>query len=132
MDRARLRWTFFWRLTGVALCAAIFVAAMVPVAVRAPVTVSDKTLHAAAFALLTVWFSAVVPRSRLPLLALVLLGFGVAIELAQMTVSYRRAEFADLVADAVGIAAGIALALAGARHWARQLEAMLLALLPRS
>ena len=131
MTEPTLRWAFFWRLTGVTLCAAVFVMALTPVAVRAPILISDKLIHAVVFLALTVWFSAVVPRGKLNWLALIMLGFGIVIELAQLTVSYRRAEFADLVADAVGIGLGLVVAMLGARHWARALESLTRAVLPR-
>ena len=131
MTAVSLRWPTFWLVSGLALCGLIFALALVPVQVVAPAWFADKVQHAAAFIVLTVWFSALVRPRRIVLLAATLLSFGIAIELAQLAVGYRSAELADLVADAIGIALGTGLALAGLRHWAQWMEALARAILPR-
>jgi len=64
----------------------------------------DKAQHAAAFALLTaLGFAAFTQRPGGVALGLVC--FGAAIELAQLAVGWRFAEWQDLLADAAGVLA---------------------------
>jgi len=66
---------------------------------------ADKLRHAAAF--IALW--ALGQRARLQpgwVLALVLLTFGIGIELLQALTPHRQPSLADVLADAVGIAAG--------------------------
>jgi len=71
----------------------------------APLPVSDKLLHAIAFALLVLPLGWVRP-GWWAALAIAALGYGGMIELLQPIVS-RSGEWADLLADAVGIAIGL-------------------------
>ena len=72
---------------------------------------ADKLQHAIAFA--AYWCVGVLAgvRPRV-LLALGLLGFGIAIEWAQSMIPGREASWADVVADAVGIGLGAMI-----QHW---------------
>lgn len=91
---------------GLAL-AVIFVLAMIPVAV-VPEVVSnqDKLHHSAAFATLMLLGRGGWP-TRLGLVALGLLGYGVLIELCQHTFTTNRVgELRDVIADGLGIALG--------------------------
>lgn len=99
----------FSRLLVIALTAAIaFVIALntlSPPSDGSPLPLTDKQLHALAFALLVLPSGLIHPR-RWPLLALAAIAFGAAIELLQPGVG-RSAEWADLAADAIGIAMGL-------------------------
>jgi hypothetical protein len=69
---------------------------------------ADKLRHAMAF--IALW--AIGRRAGLKptwALALGLLGFGIAIELAQALTTYRESSVSDVLADGIGIAAGRAL-----------------------
>ena len=68
---------------------------------------SDKAAHVSAFYLISLLLFAVAPQRRRSDLALVMLGLGVAIELAQGLLG-RSLSLADLLADGVGVAAAIA------------------------
>lgn len=127
---APLRYARWW--TGLGLLA---LAAGVGVALRPGgglllVTLGDKLNHALAFTVFTAWFGGVVAPGRMWRVALLLLGYGIAIEGAQALTPYRQAEFLDVGADASGILLGWGMSAAGLRHWCRWLEAWLVA--PRS
>ena len=64
----------------------------------------DKVAHAAIYGLLF-FFCAHAYSNRFPLwlLALVLAGFGLSMELAQSMTSYRQAEGWDMLANSTGI-----------------------------
>ena len=71
----------------------------------------DKWHHAFAYLVLTLYFGQIADpdwRAR-GVLVLGLLGYGIAIELAQSFTPSRQAELADLAANALGIALGLAL-----------------------
>ena len=67
----------------------------------------DKWLHAATFAFLAVWFGGQYRANRYWRIGVGLLLFGMLIEVCQRMVTYRSAEWFDLVADAAGIAVGL-------------------------
>lgn len=73
----------------------------------APLPLTDKQIHALAFALLILPLSCVHPHRALRLAPL-FLAYGGAIELVQPLVG-RGAEWGDLLADAIGLAAGLLL-----------------------
>lgn len=80
-----------------------------PQADRLPTVHSDKFQHLAAFVSLTLaaWWAH--PGARWRAVAGLLL-FGVFIEVVQMFIPGRSAEWGDLVADALGIALGVLVA----------------------
>jgi hypothetical protein len=107
---ARLdRPTLMWRGLFACALAAIMVLALIPPGDGPDwFAQADKLRHAVAF--IALW--AIGRRARLRptwALALGLLGFGIAIELAQALTTYRDSSVADVLADAVGIVAGRAL-----------------------
>lgn len=107
-----LRWSHpglvwgFWALSlGVA------VLSLMPVAYLPPQVFNlwDKAQHALAFTALTTVGLLAYPRQPWRV-AIGLLAFGGAIELAQAATGWRYGEWSDWLADAVGLAAGSALA----------------------
>lgn len=96
----------FWALL---LCVAVL--SLMPVAYLPPQVFSlwDKAQHALAFMALCALGLQAYPRHPWRV-ALWLLAFGGAIELAQAATGWRHGEWADWLADAVGLAAGAALA----------------------
>ncbi|MGX6646364.1 VanZ family protein [Maricaulaceae bacterium MS644] len=90
---------------------------MIPGASGPPTLVGwDKLDHAAAFAAIALLASCGWPSASRWIIAVIALGYGLAIELAQATAMVGRvASVSDLVADAVGIAIGLALAWGLAR-----------------
>ena len=101
-------------------CAAAFAFVM---AVRPPVgdphlSLSDKALHAAAFAVLAALAAVAFRRAALWRIALGLLAFGGLIEIVQgLPIVGRDADVRDLVADAAGIAFSLPLSALVLRRW---------------
>ena len=121
-----LRFPWVWLMGGVLAMAVILGLALAPLGRdTAAWVLSDKVLHALAFAALMIWFCGVFRLPYTPLIGLGLLAFGGGIEFLQGMLPYRRAEFADLLADAAGIGAGWVLALLGLRYWTKWLESLL-------
>jgi VanZ family protein len=86
----------------------------------------DKLEHVSAYALLAVWFTGLVPRSRYAALAVALLGLGVLMEFLQQAMQLgRQADVLDVAANVVGIGAGIAIAAWRTGGWAPKVEASL-------
>ena len=81
--------------------------ALTPLQHAAGASISAKSQHLVAFAYLTItmWcaYRLRVPPQRM---AIILLGYGLGIELVQLTMPYRYFELIDLAADATGIALG--------------------------
>ena len=90
----------------------------------------DKLEHALAFFGLTFWFCGLVRLRSYPLVALAMLLFGAAIEIAQGLMGLGRdPDFFDWVADAVGVAAALAAVYVGVYlsigSWLARLEHLL-------
>jgi len=118
-----LRYRRLWFCAGLAIALAVLVVCLIPGGKLPDMRVSDKTEHVAAFVMLAFWFGSILVRRDLFWLALALLLFGGAIELAQGAMRMgRNADVHDLFADAVGILLGLALALTPLGRWARWLE----------
>jgi VanZ family protein len=102
-----------WRWALLLLAALVAVLALVPAPPQQMDLGWDKLNHVAAFAALGLcallgWRS---PRAARLSAMLALLAYGAAIELLQLQVPNRSAEWADLGADAIGIGLGALLAL---------------------
>ncbi len=86
----------------------------------------DKAEHALAFFGMSVWFGGLARRSRYPVIGVLMLLFGGAIEIAQGAMGLGRdADVMDWVADAVGIAVALGLLYLGLGGWARWIEALI-------
>ncbi|MEE8310865.1 MAG: VanZ family protein [Candidatus Binatia bacterium] len=81
--------------------------ALTPLQHEAAGSISAGSQHLAAFAYLTItmWcaYRVRIPPARI---VLILFGYGLGIELVQLSMAYRTFELIDLAADAVGIALG--------------------------
>lgn len=97
-----------WRRLLALLLLAVSVLALLPAPRAGPDLGWDKVNHLAAFAALS--FSAMLgwrgPRPLQIGVLLALFGYGGLIELLQMFVPNRSAEWSDLLADAIGIGLG--------------------------
>jgi VanZ family protein len=104
--------TRVWRVVLVGLVVLVGCLALVPVPPHAMTTGWDKLNHASAFAALALAARLAFPaRTRDAwATASALLAYGALIEIAQLFVPGRAAEWADLLGDAVGVATGMALA----------------------
>jgi len=101
-----------WRITLCVLVVAVTWLALTP-APPAPIDTGwDKANHLLAFVALSASACLGFPGSRMRLLAVAaaLLAFGGLIELLQMALTSRSAEWGDLLADLAGIALGTLLA----------------------
>ncbi len=107
---AAIKW---WRWLLAILVVAVAWLALAPAPPDALSTGWDKLNHASAFTALCVAALFAFPHSRANVLwvAVALLAFGGAIEIAQSFTPTRSAEWGDLLADAVGIALGALIAL---------------------
>lgn len=98
-----------WRLLLALLLVAITWLALVPAPPKVMTTGWDKSNHALAFASLA--FSAVWALWQRPRqwgwLVFALVGYGIAIEIAQSFVPPREADWHDVVADSIGILLGL-------------------------
>ena len=108
------RW-IFWLLLALVIGLTLSPVAYLP---QQAFSLWDKAQHALAFAGLAGLGALAYPR-RIGLLAVGLLVFGGAIELAQAATGWRSGDWADWLADAVGLVAGLALALLSRRVLAR-------------
>jgi VanZ family protein len=122
-----LRYPRLWRFADILILVLVLASAMSPDIwpwgrKSGPYLVSDKVLHGLTFAFLAIWYTGQYSRKSYAKLALGLLGFGVLIELCQLMVSYRSAEWGDLLADAIGVAAGMAIALTVTGGWSQAVE----------
>jgi len=84
---------------------------------------ADKWLHGLTFLILAVWFAGQYRARSYWRIAAGLMAFGFLIELCQMTVSYRTAEWIDIGANTAGIIAGLAVASVGLGGWCLRVEA---------
>jgi len=84
---------------------------------------ADKWLHAAIFLVLALWFAGQYQARAYWRVAVGLMAFGFLIELCQLTVSYRTADWIDIGANTAGIIAGLAVASAGLGGWCQRVEA---------
>jgi VanZ family protein len=82
----------------------------------------DKWLHAMTFLLLTVWFTGLHERRTWLKTALYLVLFGFLVELCQLLLSYRTAEWSDIAANTAGIIVGLIVAAAGLGDWGMRVE----------
>jgi len=82
----------------------------------------DKWEHGLTFMFLAIWFAGLTARQGYWRIAIGLMLFGCVVEGCQFFVSYRTADWRDIVADAAGIIAGLTAATAGLGGWALWVE----------
>lgn len=113
-----------WLVVGWLFIGLAIVASLVPAqALPKPPGINDKMEHMAAYALLSLWFAGIYPRSRYAIIAAGLFVLGIVIEWAQGAMHLgRQADVRDVIANSVGIAAGLTLALLWLGGWAQRVE----------
>ncbi len=128
-----LRYPQRWRLAGLILLLLVLVGAVMPAFWMWPdkgrivvwIGGVDKWVHCLAFAFLAVWFAGQYrPRSYWRV-AIGLLAYGLLIELIQRSISYRSAEWSDVLANVIGILIGLAIATFGMGGWSLRFESWL-------
>ena len=123
-----LRYTRLWRAAGAILLILVLAAMLMPtvwVSKRAYLewfVYVDKWLHGIIFVFLAVWFAGQYRPASYSRIAVGLIAFGVLTELCQRLVTYRSADWFDLVANAAGIGVGLVVALAGLGGWSLRVE----------
>jgi VanZ family protein len=101
----KLRFARFWIAIGFLLIGLVVYASLM----RNPpdlthVQGSDKVEHAAAYFVLTFWFSQIYAKNRVRwTIGITFIFLGVAMEYLQRMTGYRTFEYADMAADAVGV-----------------------------
>ena len=82
----------------------------------------DKWLHAGTFVVLAVWFAGQYRRRSYWRIGIGLIFFGGFIEACQRLVTYRSADWFDIVANTAGIVIGLLVATAGLGGWSLRVE----------
>jgi VanZ family protein len=118
---ARLWWSVGW-----AVVVYITISCLEPPRYVPDLHLWDKAEHALAFFGMSVWFGGLVRRSRYPVIGVLMLLFGGAIEIAQGIMGLGRdADVVDWIADAVGIALALAALYLGLGAWTRWVEGLI-------
>ena len=120
-----------WQFASILLLAGVLTLAIIPAIWLWPQgpdeiwSLSDKWLHGITFAVLALWFSGQYAKEAYWKLVVGLLAFGAVIEICQRMISYRSAEWNDLLADMLGIVVGILIAMLGFGGWSVRIEKQL-------
>jgi VanZ family protein len=117
-----LRHPWLWAGFGWALVIGVVVGSLLPGPALPTVAMSDKIQHAGAYFLLMIWFAGLYRRRVHPIIAVVLLLLGAALDVLQGTTETRSFEVSDIAADAAGILIGLALSFWLLEGWCRRLE----------
>jgi VanZ family protein len=121
-----LRYPRIWLVAGWMLIALAVLASLSPTQNLPDIGTNDKLGHLTAYALMTLWFSGIYPRSRYALIGLGMFVLGLLIEGAQGAMGWgRQADMYDLVANTSGIVAGLIGAWLGLGGWAQRVETLL-------
>lgn len=119
----RLRYAPLWWAGGWLLVAAVIYGSLQAPDGLPGMQVSDKLVHFGAYMSVTFWFSGLLQRRGLPLLALGMFALGGAIELAQGAMGLGRdADWRDIAANVLGIGSALVLAYAGLASWMASVE----------
>ena len=121
-----LRFPKVWAAAGWLLVAGVIVGSLIPGQALEGIHTSDKVLHAGAYFVLMVWFAGFYRRGAYPLIAVVLLALGAALELLQGLTQTRTTDWSDLVANGAGALAGLVLSASLLGGWCQRLEQRLL------
>jgi len=119
-----LRYGYWWLAGGLLLVAFVLYKTLSPPGGGSGL-LNDKLAHFLAFAALMGWFSGVVRPALFPYLALLLVAFGISIEILQSQLTYRSAEVADAMFDFAGVLVAWIIAAAGLDGWTQYIESRL-------
>ena len=82
----------------------------------------DKWLHGITFVILALWFAGQYRPGSYWRIGIGLILFGFLIEGCQRLVTYRSADWFDILADTAGIIVGFSIAMAGSGGWSLRIE----------
>jgi len=122
-----LRYPWIWAGLGWALVICVVVGSLLPGPMMPKISVSAKSEQKNAYFLLMIWFSGLYRRNAHPIIGVVLLLLGIALDMLQGTTKTRTFDLHDIAADAVGILIGLVLAFWLLEGWCQRLERRLAA-----
>ena len=122
-----LRFPWLWLVVGWAMLVAVCVGSLVPGNEMPRFAVSDKLLHAGSYFFLMVWFAGLYERRRQALIAVLLIGLGAVLDIAQQGVSGRGFQLLDIAANGAGILVALGLSLWILAGWCQRIERYLFA-----
>lgn len=123
MVRLVLRHPRTWLVIGWTLVILATYVSLIPAKSLPSVGVSDKFEHAFGYAVLTLWFTGIYPRSRYLYIAIGMFLLGVTIEFLQGAMHLgRMRDYHDVIANTGGIAIGLIAARLGLGGWAQWIE----------
>jgi VanZ family protein len=118
-----LRHPRLWLVGGWVLVALALLASLTPTQNLPNIGASDKLEHLTAYALMTLWFAGIYPRSRYIMIGIGMFFLGALIEAAQGSMEWgRQADVYDMLANTTGIVAGLIAAWLGLGGWAQRVE----------
>ncbi len=126
-----MRYSRYWRMASILIMILVLAATMLPAAwlfgdkagALSWIAHADKWLHGLTFLALSLWFAGQYRSRSYWRVAVGLMAFGLLIELCQLMVAYRTADWIDIGANTAGIIAGLAVASAGLGGWCLRVEA---------
>jgi len=119
-------WWVWWLVGWVLLAATVNESLQAKVWKVADLIAWDKATHFLGYFLLTTWFTGVARRSRYPLVGVLLIAFGGALEIAQGAMHEgRMADWLDFLANSLGVMLGVTLAMLGLGDWMIWIERLL-------
>jgi VanZ family protein len=122
-----LRFPKFWSVFGWLLVVTVIVGSLIPGPLIAQaVDISDKLQHAGAYFLLMVWFAGFYRRALYPVIAAVLMGLGIGLDLLQGLTETRSFDWHDIAMNSVGVVLGFAASLFLLGGWCQRVEQRLL------
>jgi hypothetical protein len=118
-----LRHPWLWQVVGWVLVISSIIFGLLPGSQLPPLHANDKVEHALTYAVLSLWFAGLYPRSRYIVIGGMLFLMGVAIEWAQGAMALgRQRDYLDVIANSAGICVGLALALFWLGDWVQRIE----------
>jgi len=122
--RPKLRHAWFWWAVGWLLVAMTINQSLQRHVIElAQLFPSDKVVHFLGYFGLALWFSGVTERKRYPVVGLLLVVLGGALELTQGAMhAGRTADWLDFLANSLGIATALGIAAVGLGMWAVWIE----------
>jgi VanZ family protein len=113
-----LRYRRLWLALGLLGILAVLVVCLLPRVPGPTFAGADKLEHLLTWFVVAAWFAALLERRAYPFLAMVMVGLGVGIELAQHFMALGRAgDWRDVVANSLGVGAGLLAAALKRDSW---------------